>query len=46
MDFAYTQHPLIISDRSKTQRKGFPEFKLVDEIVDNSVKRKLLWLHY
>jgi hypothetical protein len=32
--YAYPQHPLVISARSKMQRKGFPDFKLV--MLDNS----------
>ena len=34
LDFAYPQHPLVIRARSKVQRKGFPDFKLV--MLDNS----------
>ncbi len=34
VDFAYPQHPLIIAARSKVQRKGFPDFKLI--MLDNS----------
>lgn len=38
LTYAYPQHPLVISARSKFQRKGFPDFKLV--MLDNSSSMK------
>jgi len=38
LTFAYPQHPLVISTRSKIQRRGFPNFKLV--MLDNSSSMK------